>query len=63
MDDIDDFFDFSKPFERIDITTGAFNGRIKPSADDQPSIKREMALGTEYCKEYQQAEEDLMVKV
>lgn len=62
MDDIEDFFNFSKPFERIEISGGTVNGRVVPTSDGV-HVKREIGLGTEYCKEYQEAEADLMLKV
>lgn len=52
MDEINDFFNFSKPFKREIISGGYVDGRtVKPDAGDGPPVKREH-LGTEYVDEY-----------
>lgn len=62
MDDIDEFFDFSKPFKRVAISGGFVDGRVVPKTDHEASVKREK-LGTEYVKEYQEAEHEQLAKV
>lgn len=61
MDDINDFFNFSKPFKRETISGGYVNGRTVPSTVAAPA-KREHA-GTEYVHEFRAREHANLTKV
>ncbi|XP_055384477.1 probable ATP-dependent RNA helicase spindle-E [Condylostylus longicornis] len=58
MDDINDFFDFSKPFKRTVVSGGCVNGRCMPDETFRSEVipKREV-IGKEYSKKLAVAEE------
>lgn len=61
MDEINDFFNFSKNFERQTISAGYVNGRTVKTEDSGP-VKREHQ-GTEYVEEFRAREHDDLSKV
>lgn len=63
MDELNDFFNVSKPFKRVTISGGTTNGRTVKDEDDVKTIKREANNGIEYVGEYQKAEAKLLEKV
>lgn len=64
MDEINDFFDFSKPFVKKVVQGGYVAGRIltTPSLKPDAIVKREQ-LATEYVNNYVKEEQDKMNQV
>lgn len=57
MDEINDFFDFSKPFKRETISAGYVDGRTVRAASTNSVAKRQH-LGTEYVAAHRAREDD-----
>lgn len=64
MDEINDFFDFSKPFVRKVVQSGYVAGKIltTPSLKPDQIVKREQ-LATDYIDEFVKEEQDKMNQV
>lgn len=63
MDEIKNFFDFTKKFERTYIAAGPVNGRIVVNKDwDQVATKREN-LEPDYARKFQSDQEAQMLEV
>lgn len=59
MDDINDFFDFSKNFERKTVPRGCVSGTVATTvvdADDSKLFGKREYVGTEYAKSVAEAE-------
>lgn len=61
MDEINDFFNFSKPFKRETISAGYVDGRTVKTEPTTSQPKREH-LGTEYVAEFRARENDKLSK-
>lgn len=64
MDEVNDFFDFSKPFKRVTVSGGYLNGRVISSSAPNASnkiVKREH-VGQEYAQSYADAEKLQILK-
>ncbi|XP_058062573.1 probable ATP-dependent RNA helicase spindle-E [Anopheles bellator] len=62
QDNIMDFFDFSKPFERVIVSGGYCNASVVPEKLDNYKLPQREQLGTDYSAGYAQAEEKLLIK-
>ncbi|XP_052863697.1 probable ATP-dependent RNA helicase spindle-E [Anopheles cruzii] len=62
QDDILDFFDFSKPFERVIVSGGYCNASVVPEKLNNYKLPQREQLGTEYSAVYAQAEEKRLFK-
>lgn len=66
MDEINDFFDFSKKFERVTVPTGCLTGQTTtyyPQTSIDPRIVKREEKGNEYALEYSIAEKKRMMEV
>lgn len=63
MDEIDDFFDFSKPFERKTVNAGYINGRTTVQGGLKHEIVKREEIGQDYAKIYREAEEQKILQV
>uniref|UniRef100_A0A182QHI4 Probable ATP-dependent RNA helicase spindle-E n=1 Tax=Anopheles farauti TaxID=69004 RepID=A0A182QHI4_9DIPT len=61
-DDDDALFDFSKPFQRIVISSGQCDGAVIPGNLIQQKVPVRKHEGTEYAKEYSEAEETRLME-
>lgn len=52
MDDLADFFDFSRTFKRKTLTSGVNDGRIVTSHIKESQTDKRPEIGTEYAEEY-----------
>ncbi|XP_055923260.1 probable ATP-dependent RNA helicase spindle-E [Eupeodes corollae] len=65
MDEINDFFDFSKKFERVTVPTGCLTGQTTtyyPQTSIDPRIVKREEKGNEYALEYSIAEKKRMME-
>lgn len=64
MDDLSDFFDFSKPFERKTIAGGVNDGRIKTKSSKikfggEFQQRTNVEKGAQYARKYERQDEKL----
>ncbi|XP_050083849.1 probable ATP-dependent RNA helicase spindle-E [Anopheles aquasalis] len=61
-DDIMDFFDFSKPFQRTVVSGGYCNATVVPEPLNSHKLPEKPVQGTEYSASYARAEENRLIK-
>lgn len=63
MDDLSDFFDFSKSFKRANISGGYVHGRSEFDPNKFQKRVKHTTIGTEYAEKYQQEQEQNLLNV
>lgn len=63
MDDIDDFFDFSKPFNRVVISGGYCNATVVEDKTIFNKMPEREKMGKEYAEKFIKTEENQLIEV
>lgn len=61
--DLADFFDFSKPFKRFNITGGTTGGRVRSTPDVVQEIRPRVVQRTDYTRKYVEEDREQLCKV